>query len=174
MSIAVPGAKGLFSILQEAFHHEDVERKRLRLAAALHSFLADFRWPANDITQQPTRIAKPVPDHCPATLGACGGSGHGMGGVHFILTATGDIQPVLWRARFPARVSGSLLSFDNPKGDVTNSDLELAGSIAHLNILAQCADVQERTIHNLCDNTAAVFWQRKGATTTTGPPAHLL
>ena len=36
------------------------------------------------------------------------------------------------------------------------------------------AEVKERTIHNFYDNTTAVFRQRKGATTTMGPPAYLL
>ena len=65
-------------------------------------------------------------------------------------------------------------SFANPKGSITNSDLELAGSIAHNDVLAQAADVREKTTHNSYDNIAAVFWQRKGATTTLGPAAFLL
>ena len=64
--------------------------------------------------------------------------------------------------------------FANPKGSITNSDLELAGSIAHNDVLAQAADVREKTTHNSYDNIAAVFWQRKGATTTLGPAAFLL
>ena len=36
------------------------------------------------------------------------------------------------------------------------------------------AEAEERAIHNVYDNTAAVFWQRKGAATTTGPPAYLM
>jgi hypothetical protein len=67
-----------------------------------------------------------------------------------------------------------LSSFKNLNGDITNSDLELAGSIAQNDILAQAVDVCERTTHNSYDNIAAVFWQRKGATTTLGPAAYLL
>ena len=62
----------------------------------------------------------------------------------------------------------------NPKGSIANSDLELAGSIAHNDVLAQAADAREKTTHNSYDNIAAVFWQRKGATTTLGPAAFLL
>ena len=67
-----------------------------------------------------------------------------------------------------------LVSFDNPTGDISNSDLELTGSITHHDIFAQFADVAERTIHNCYDNIAAVYWQRKGATTTLEPAAFLL
>ena len=67
-----------------------------------------------------------------------------------------------------------MCSFSNPTGTITNSDLELAGSIPHNDILAQAADVREKTTHNSYDNIAAVFWQQKGATTTLGPAAFLL
>eukprot|EP00978_Attheya_sp_CCMP212_P041850 scaffold245372_cov41-Attheya_sp.AAC.1 len=46
-------------------------------------------------------------------------------------------QPILWRAQFPKHIQHGLVSFTNPKGRVTNSDLELAGSIAHNDVLAQ-------------------------------------
>lgn len=174
MSIAIPGATGLFSLLQEAFRHEEPGRHRLRLTTKIHGFLDDFRWLANDIAARPTRIAELVPDSFPATLGACDAAGTGMGGIHFIPDANGAVTPILWRAQFPLWVQRRLVSFDNPTGDITNSDLELAGSVAHNDVLAQFADVAERTVHSSYDNMAAVFWQRKGATTTTGPAAYLL
>jgi hypothetical protein len=53
--------------------------------------------------------------------------------------------------------------------------LELAGIIAHQDILAQAFDVRESTTAaTLCDNTPAVFWIRKGSTTTLTAPAYLL
>ena len=36
------------------------------------------------------------------------------------------------------------------------------------------AEVEEQTIHNVYGNAATVFWQRKGAAITTGPPTYLL
>ena len=174
MAMALPGANGLFSLLQEAFRHEEPGRNRLRLTAPLHGFLEDFRLLAADISSRPTRIAEVVPDVYPATLGACDAAGTGMGGIHFIPDDDGVITPILWREPFPVAISQRLVSFDNPTGDITNSDLELAGSIAQHDILACFADVTERTVHNSYDNTAAMYWQRKGATTTTGPAAFLL
>ena len=35
-------------------------------------------------------------------------------------------------------------------------------------------EVEEPPIQNAYDKMAAVFWQRKGVTTTMGPPAYLL
>ena len=66
------------------------------------------------------------------------------------------------------------MSFSNPDGTINNSDLELVGLVAHSDILAMDAKVEERTIRNIYDNTTTVFWQRKGAVTTTGPLAYLL
>jgi hypothetical protein len=101
-----------------------------------------------------------------------------MGGVAFIPEATtsspSPIRPILWRAPFPPAVVSSLVSFANPTGTINNSELELAGTIAQHDIISQFADVREHTLHNGHDNTAAVFWQRKGSTTTTGPTAYLL
>jgi len=178
MSIALPGCAGLFSILQEAFRHEEAGRSRLRLSATLHGFLDDFRWLARDLAERPTRIAELIPDREPRTEGACDAASAGMGGVHFIPAShdarDDDIVPILWRCRFPPWVQSRLASFANPRGTVTNSDLELAGSIAHNDVLAQFANVTERTTHNCYDNIAAVYWQRKGATTTLGPAAFLL
>ena len=100
MSVAIRGCTGLFSILQEAFRHEDKSRNRLRLSPTLHGFLDDFRWLATDLVSRPTRIAELIPDRDPATNGACDAAASGMGGVHFVPTNTTEI-PLLWRQRFP-------------------------------------------------------------------------
>ena len=116
-----------------------------------------------------------MPDAVPTTIGAWDAAGTRMGGIYFVPSPDGSITPLLWCQRFPPWIQRQLVSFSNPDGTINNSDLELAGSVAHNNILAMAAEVDERTIHNVYDNTVAAFWQRKGATiTTTGPPAYLL
>jgi hypothetical protein len=57
---------------------------------------------------------------------------------------------------------------------VTNSEFELAASVAQLNVLAQYVEIHEHTVHNLSDNSATVAWQRKGASSTVGTVAYLL
>ena len=148
MTLAIPGARGLFSTLQEAFRHKEVSTARLRLSKHAHAFLDDFRWLANDIALRPTRIHEVIASWIPATLGACDAAGQGMGGVHFIPQADGTIIPLLWRCRFPQKVRDDLVSVQNPRGNITNSDLELAGSVAQHDVLAHHADVRERTTHN--------------------------
>ena len=173
MAVASPGMRGLFSTLQEAFRHVDTDGHRLRLRKPVHDFLKDFRWLARDLASRPTRMGELVPNSIPDTVGACDAAGTGMGGVHFVPDATG-VTPLLWRTRFPQGVQNQLVSYTNPTGRITNSDLELAGSVLHLDVLAQAVDTREKTVHNCYDNTPTVAWQRKGSATTTGPAAYLL
>ena len=66
--------------------------------------------------------------------GACDAAAPGMGGVAFIPLPDGTIRLILWRERFPASVQAALVSDKNPHGTITNSDLELAGSVAQNDI----------------------------------------
>jgi hypothetical protein len=98
----------------------------------------------------------------------------GMGGVHFVPQLNGLIQTILWRCPFPETIQQQLVTFDNPGGDIKNSELELAASITQHYILAQSFDVREATIHNSSGNVATFWWQRKWATSSSGTTARLL
>jgi hypothetical protein len=93
-----------------------------------------------------------------------------MGGVHFFPLEEGTIEPLIWRAPFPADITKRLMLYDNPAGTITNSELELAGGgVAQFDVLAQHFDIRERTVHNSSDNVTTVWWQRKGAVSSSGP-----
>jgi hypothetical protein len=172
MVLAVPGLRGLFSLLQEALRHES--KQRIRITTHMHDFLDDVRWVVQDLHARPTRLRELV-DTPPAAIGASDAAGPGMGGVLFVRDATtGTTHPLLWRAPFPLEVQQAIVSSNNPTGSITNSDLELAGTIAQHDVLVHHVDCRERTIHTLTDNTPALAWQTKGSTTTTGVPAYLL
>ena len=84
-------------------------------------------------------------------------------------------HPIVWRMPFPKDIVESLVSWTNPQGTVNNnSELELAGGVFHSDCVAQCFDVKERTTLARTDNTAGLWWQRKGSATCTFAPAHLL
>jgi hypothetical protein len=186
MAIAIPGSRGLFSLLQEALRHKS--DGRIRLSRGVHDTLADFLWLAQDLSSRPTRLFEIVPQPSPELVGAQDASGRGMGGVWFPASnallerpASGSAAkhlpstgPLLWRARFDADVSKDLVTFENPTGAITNSDLELAASVVQHDVAAHAFDVRERTIASGSDNTPTVAWQRKGSTTTTSAPAYLL
>jgi len=78
---AIPGARGLFSQLQEALGHPD-ERKRIKLHQGAHDALEDFRWLATDLASRPTRLYELVPQ-TPTVVGTVDASGLGLGGVLF-------------------------------------------------------------------------------------------
>jgi hypothetical protein len=172
MALAIPATINLFSVLQEALKSSD--GSRVRLTQHTHAFLQDFRWLVEDVGARPTKIDELVPDANPSTRSACDTSGTGQGGVHFVLLTDGTTLPMLWRSRWPHHLSARLVSSSKPTGDITNSELELAASIAHADVLAQAFDVCSHTTQQLSDNSVTVAWQRKGAASTTGPVAYLM
>ena len=176
MSIALPGSRHLFSHMQHALTHRT--GSRISLKKGVHQSLADFQWILNDISSRPTRIAELIPMLSSAE-GHHDASGLGAGGVWFpsphLQPRQGfDHRPLLWRLKWPQDIIDSLVSDTNPTGSISNSDLELAGGLLHLEAITQAFDVRERTILSKTDNLAALFWQRKGSSTTDKAPAYLL
>ena len=171
MVIGIPGARGLFSPLQEAFRTETSDH-RLRLNSMVHQFLDDFRHLSETLGDRPTRIAELIPQD-PSVIGTTDASGQGMGGVAFLNTPLG-LRPILWRHRYPKHIQSRLITFDNPRGSLSIGDLELSATVCHHDVITTAVDAREHTIHSFHDNTAAQLWQRKGSATTTGPAAALL
>ena len=52
-------------------------------------------------------------------------------------------HPIVWRAHFPPDMVDDLVSWSNPTGGTTKSDLEMSGSVLHHDGVAICFDVQE-------------------------------
>ena len=80
MSIAIPGSRGLFCLLQDALRHHE-PASLIRLFLGVHDRLNDFRWLADDLASRPTRLYEVVPRPHPELLGAQDACGIGMGGV---------------------------------------------------------------------------------------------
>ena len=117
----------------------------------------DFTALVDSLDAQPTRLQELVP-MAPSHIGASDACQHGMGGIW--LSNEPHSPPLVWRCPFAPRLSKALVTADNPKGVITISDLlELAGMIANKDVLAQVADVRERTIWMAGDNKAAVVVQ---------------
>ena len=177
MALALPGARHLFSHMQLAL----VQKfgTRVSLKKGVHAAIDDFRLLLKDLQVRPTRIAELVPLNASA-VGHHDASGIGAGGVWFPAQhlARRDQHkhgtPIVWRHQWPSYIRDELVTEANPNGKITNSDLELAGGILHLQALVQMYDVRERTVLSKTDNLAALFWQRKGSATTEKCPAHLL
>ena len=177
MSIALPGSRNMFGRLQNALSLQS--KSRVTLNKGVHQALDDFRWIAQDLTDRPTRIQEVIPLP-PIAEGTHDASGGGAGGIWFPSdTAVPRASwlpetPVVWRLEWPAWVRHELISADNPNASITNSDLELAGGLLHLEAIAQTFDIRERTVVSKGDNLNTTFWERKGSTTTNSVPAYLL
>lgn len=179
MSLALPGARNMFSMMQHALANNT--KTRVALTKGVHQALKDFSWMFNDIKSRPTRIAELIP-LLSSAMGYHDASGEGAGGVWFPheslaprgTTSSNNHQPIVWRYRWPQDIIDSLVTEANPSGTITNSDLELAGGLLHLDALAQHYDIRERTVLSKTDNLATLYWQRKGSATSEKPPAYLL
>jgi hypothetical protein len=171
MTLAIPGSRNHFSVLQHALATAD--RSRVRITKAVKSQLRDLELLAKAAERNPSRLHDLIPDD-PVLTGPCDASGEGMGGAWIPRYDAPSDHPIVWRSRFPPDVLRDLASRDCPDGPITNSDLELAGTIAHLDVAAHQFPLQGRTVLTVNDNTSAVAWRSKGSATTMGPASYLL
>ena len=129
MALALPGAWGLFSQMQEALCH--VKGKRVTLSPGVHNALDDFKWLAEDVANRPTRMYELVPLR-PTMEGYHNASGYMCGGVvlpgptatpRTLPPQTSAAQPspnptgahpIVWRMPFPKVIVESLVSWTNP------------------------------------------------------------
>jgi hypothetical protein len=162
----LPGSEGQFSLLQHALTKQ--AQGRVRIDDPVRQQLHTFQDLLNE-ENRPTQLEELVAGD-PVHIGACDAAKSGMGGVWF--PASGP--PLLWREPFDGNIQDRVVSQVNRRGDITNSDLELAGTIGHHAVLADNAAVAGETTHTLCDNTPSVAWREKGSTTTTKRTAYLL
>ncbi len=172
MVLALPGGKGLFSMLYTGLSQPSAQQNnRVRLNLPIQDALTDLLHLANNLAARPTRIGEIVAT-LPVAYGTADACGLGMGGIW--MSADPMFTPLLWRTPFLSNIQRQLITQDNRAGSITNSDLELAAQIAELDILIQSHDCREVTISTFTDNICARAWQRKGSKTTLGPAAYLL
>jgi len=171
MSLGILGSKGLFSLLQTGITHS--KANWICLTTDMKAHLQDFEHMAHDLWQCHTSIAELVLNE-PVALGPVDASVEGMGGAWPPATTHNALEPIVWQHHFPTNFTADLVSDNNPTGTVANSDLELAGTVAHQGMLVQHCNCNHHTIHILNDNILAVAWQKKGSATATGPAACLL
>ena len=67
MSPALPGTRGLFSVLQAALSHTD--KHRVRIGQHVHDVTADFQALVDSVADRPTCLQELVPT-APSDLGA--------------------------------------------------------------------------------------------------------
>ena len=162
MAPALPGARGLFSLLQESPGRAD--KHRVRITKAVQHMALDFRAISDSLQARPTRLRELVPT-APAYIGASDACTVGMGGVWFSTDPT--TAPIVWRQPFDLAIQHQHVSLERPLEALSISDLELAAMIARKNVLVWA-------VWMATDNRAALSWSTKGSSTSTEARAYLL
>ena len=135
-----------------------MEGKRVALTRVVHQALADFRSLTEDLSKLPTRlydlvlIQTMVDSYHDASGYMC------IGAVLLVpmeMPRTPQLNPsaaatsletvgthsIVWRELFFVNVIARLVIWGNPEGQVTNSDLELAGSVLRHICISNCFDI---------------------------------
>jgi hypothetical protein len=143
--------------------------KHSKVRAALEDLVSLLRL----LGSHPTHIQELVPD-MPHYVGYHDAAAEGTGGVWFLLI--NDISPLVWREAFPNEISSEVISEDNPRGCLTNSDLELVAKVMAVGVaLTGAPKMKHAPLGTLCDNTPTVSWIDQMASKSKSPTAgHLL
>ena len=81
----------------------------------------------------------------------------------------------VWRLQWPPDIQTDLISLDNPKGWITNSDLELAALVLHKDTFPDiCGSSNWRAPLTGSNNTPTVSWTSKEASTINPVVANLI
>jgi hypothetical protein len=93
----------------------------------------------------------------PDFLGIVDASGQGVGGVIFgeLMACT----PTVFRWQWPEDVTANIKTFRNPRGTISNSDLEMAGLLLLWLVMeGVCGTLKEKQVTLLRNNSPTVGW----------------
>ena len=106
--------------------------------------------------KEPTRCRE-LTSGWPDFVGIVDASSHGVGGVVF--GEGSKCIPTVFRWQWPEDITNDVKSLTNPKGRITNSDLEMAGMLLAWIVIEEVGgDLKEKSISLLGDNTPSISW----------------
>ena len=155
--IGIPAGKGLMGPIDAALRG-DKRWIRIKGNQLLRDALQDFATIIKVLGQRPTHCRELVATE-PGYVGFCDASTLGAGGVWF--AGTKSLNPIVWRVEWPEDIRNNVVSFGNPNGTITNSDLEMAGMVLHYVVLEHLVDLRHVHVAAWCDNTPTVSWTNK-------------
>ena len=170
MHLAIPSAISHFYHIQRALTTANC--KTAYLSTAFHQDIVHWQLLCNRMKLRTTYIAEIV-QRLPTDLGFA--DVLGLGGGDVWLDPNGNGTHFVWSFQRSADIQADLVSFDNPKGGITNSDLELAALVLHEATFPKvCKTAAWRAPLTGSDNTPTVAWIFKEASTVNPVVANLL
>ena len=160
----LPAARGLFTPLNRALKGDPMTIP-LSAKGEVRAALLDLRQLVLALADRPTHVNEILLPAAPHYIGYCDASAFGAGGVWF--SGTHPLPETVWRLQWPPDITAAVVSDSNPTGTLTNSDLEMAAVVLHVNTLelvAPCLRHKHILVHS--DNTPSVAWVTKMATKT--------
>jgi hypothetical protein len=156
-SIGLPMGKSLLSPAFAAMRNDPAS---IIITQFLKQCLQDWITLLQRISLRPTHVRELVMSS-PSFMGYVDACAFGAGGVWF--SGQSNLEPTVWRVQFPAYIVANLISEKNPTGQLTNSDLEMAGLLCQWLVLECIAphSLQYNTIGIFSDNTPTVAWANK-------------
>jgi len=155
---SIPAGKGLLSPCNWVLRARP-EVVYLHRNKGLEQAISDARTLLRESTAAPTRCKELVagwPDY----IGVQDASGQGVGGVVF--GENKACPPTVFRYEWPDYIKKELVSFKNPRGTITNSDLEMAGLLfTWLVMEAVCGESREQRVAVFSDNDPTVSWVKR-------------
>jgi hypothetical protein len=143
---ALPGGRGLLSPCNRLLK----KRPPVVYNASLYELISNCRMIFRESTSRPTRCRELVAGW-PDFIGVVDASSHGVGGV--IIGELSECLPMVFRLQWPPDITANAKSEANPKGTITNSDLELAGLVLLWLMMEHvCGPLTEKRIALFSDN----------------------
>jgi hypothetical protein len=155
--LTVPAGRGLLSAFYQVLSKEPAH-VYLHSNANLYNAVRDCRAFLRDTIGSPTRC-KNLVTGWPDYVGITDASGHGLGGV--IIGENKAVPPVVFRLQWPADITASIVSDDNPNGMITNSDLEMAGLLMLWLVMEEVCEVENAHVALFSDNSPTVHWVQR-------------
>jgi len=174
-TIGIPNGRGLLSPIIATVATKSKLRnykdKKTKLNQATRQALQDW------IVMLPMALKNPTPcaDLLPAPAdygGFCNASKEGAGGVWIGLGKS--LPPVVWHVKFPPEIQAELVSHTNPRGKISNSDLEMLGLFFQWLVLEKFVDLAHAHVAIWCDNTPTVTWASRLLATKAVKAAQIL
>ncbi len=163
--LAIPTGKGLLSPLYHLLPKDTTFKHRastwiyLPTNSMAHTALTDLLTVLKLVANRPTKCSLLIPGW-PDYVGFCDACKFGAGGVW--LSGKLGIDPTVWRVEWPEDIVKRFCSAENPNGDLTVNDFEMAGLLLHYLVLEHIVpELEGKRAAAWCDNTSTVSWARK-------------